>query len=92
MDEQQKCVLEMCSRSRKPKTETLKKELNAVLLEENEVDYQDMPRISDYKICWRFQFHDFIAGSELKVLFFSKNHFSMATFGGINQACRYGDT
>ena len=56
------------SKSRKLKTENLKKELKSVSLETNEYENRDESRSSDYKIFWQFQFHDFNAGSEMIVL------------------------
>ena len=79
---------------RKLKTEILKKELKAVLLEENEFENRVESRLSDCKKFWRFHFQDFNAGSGL-IVFYNNFHprvdFSIATLGGKNRACSYGD-
>ena len=56
------------------------------------------PELSDCKNFRRFEFHKFNAGSGLIVFLpitleetFPRD-FWIATFDGINQACRYGDT
>ena len=68
----------------------MKKELKSVFLEKHEFENRDESTLSDYKIFWRFQFHDFNAGSELIVFLPKippKVDFSISTVDGINQAC-----
>ena len=60
-------------------------------MEKNGFGNRDESRLSDYKIFWRFQWR--IRVDSVFTQYFSKSRdFSIATFGGLNQACRYGDT
>ena len=56
----------------------------------NEFEKRNESRLSDYKNFLQFQFHDFIAGSELTV--FEPKNLPKVTFGGMNQAFSYGYT
>ena len=91
MDEKWQVLKQKCRKSRKRKTETMKRELNAQFLKKNGFENRAESRLSDYKNFWRVQCR--IRVDSVLNHFSSKSkNFSIVTFGGMNQACNYGDT
>ena len=71
MDDELQFLFAICSKSRKLKFDTVKKELTAVFLEKKEFEPRDEFKLSEYKKFCRIQFHKFNAGSEL-IVFITK--------------------
>ena len=60
-------LMQCCRKSKILRVETLKEELKAIVLEENDFENRVELKLSECRNFWRFQFHDFNAGSGLIV-------------------------